>query len=134
MELLCSESVELFGRLYASVARDLGVNASYVKRIGRGKRESIVVEKALYREFEKIVRPINKNSIPPRKYQRRRCPGMVRNDHLKRRQDEIKGQTRGRTQQPQTWGIEGIPKCPCCGSHRSNPKTKRCSCGYRRRP
>jgi hypothetical protein len=26
-----------------------------------------------------------------------------------------------------------FPKCPRYGSHRFNPKTKRCPCGYRRR-
>ena len=83
IELPCSKSVELFRGFYARVARDLGVDASYVSRIARGKRESIVVEKALHSECEKILRLINNNSILPRKYRRGHSRGMVRNDRLK---------------------------------------------------
>jgi hypothetical protein len=37
------------------VARDLGVDVSYVSRIAHGKRKSKIAEKALMKEFNKVV-------------------------------------------------------------------------------
>lgn len=82
IEFPCSKSVELFRGFYARVARDLGVDASYVSRIARGKRESIIVEKALNREFEKCLVLINNGSLPPGKNRIRRRP-MFHNDRLR---------------------------------------------------
>lgn len=54
----CSTAVSLFRGLYARVARDLGVDVSYVSRIARGERRSKVAEKALNREFNKVLASI----------------------------------------------------------------------------
>jgi phage FluMu protein Com len=51
----CARAVALFRGLYARVAQDLGVDASYISRIAHGKRKSKVAEKALTREFNKVV-------------------------------------------------------------------------------
>ncbi len=51
----CARAVSLFRGLYARVARDLGVDVSYVSRIARGERKSKVAEKALKKEFNKAV-------------------------------------------------------------------------------
>ncbi len=51
----CARAVSLFRGLYARVARDLGVDVSYISRIAHGKRKSKVVEKAIAREFNKVV-------------------------------------------------------------------------------
>jgi hypothetical protein len=72
IEFPCSKSVELFRGLYARVARDLGVDASYVSRVARGERKSKVAEKALNREFEKILVLIRNSSAPPQENQRKR--------------------------------------------------------------
>jgi hypothetical protein len=46
--------------LYARVARQLDLDPSYVSRIARGERESELVDRALRRELNKIVRDVNK--------------------------------------------------------------------------
>jgi hypothetical protein len=51
----CATAVSLFRGLYARVALDLGVDVSYVSRIARGERKSKVAERALSREFNKVV-------------------------------------------------------------------------------
>jgi hypothetical protein len=51
----CARAVSLFGGLYARVARDLSVDVSYISRIARGERKSKVAEKALAKEFNKVV-------------------------------------------------------------------------------
>lgn len=51
----CARAVSLFRGLYARVARDVGVDVSYISRIARGERKSKVAEKALAREFGKAV-------------------------------------------------------------------------------
>jgi hypothetical protein len=51
----CARAVSLFRGLYARVARDVGVDVSYISRIARGERKSQVAEKALTREFSKVV-------------------------------------------------------------------------------
>src|ERR1700688_3292766 len=48
-------AVSLFRGLYARVAHKLGVDVSYVSRIARGERKSQVAEKAIAREFNKVV-------------------------------------------------------------------------------
>jgi hypothetical protein len=51
----CATAVSLFRGLYARVARNLRFDVSYVSRIARGERKSKVAEKALIREFNKVV-------------------------------------------------------------------------------
>ena len=58
----CSTAVSLFRGLYARVARDLGVDASYISRIARGQRKSKVAERALHLEFNKVLACIKKIS------------------------------------------------------------------------
>jgi len=60
-------AVSLFRGYYARVARDSGVDVSYVSRIARGQRESEAIEKALNREFSKILSAIQKSSAKARK-------------------------------------------------------------------
>jgi hypothetical protein len=51
----CATAVSLFRGLYARVARNLGVDVSYISRIAHGKRKSEVAENALAKEFRKAV-------------------------------------------------------------------------------
>lgn len=51
----CARAVSLFRRLYGRVARNLGVDVSYISRIARGERKSKLGEKALAREFNKVM-------------------------------------------------------------------------------
>jgi hypothetical protein len=51
----CAKAVSLFRGLYARVARDLGVDVSYVSRIARGQRRSKVAEKAITKELHKVM-------------------------------------------------------------------------------
>ena len=51
----CARAVSLFRGLYGRVAHNLGADVSYISRIARGKRKSKVGEKALAREFNKVV-------------------------------------------------------------------------------
>lgn len=41
--------------LYSRVARQLGVDRSYVSRVARGERRSQPIEQALVTEFDRIV-------------------------------------------------------------------------------
>jgi hypothetical protein len=59
----CARAVSLFRGLYARVARKLGVDASYVSRIAHGKRKSKLAEKALLREFNKVVLVMRNGSV-----------------------------------------------------------------------
>jgi hypothetical protein len=83
IELPCSKSVELFNGFYARVARDLGVDASYVSRITREKRKSIVVERALNREFRKCLFLITNGSPLSAKNRSKRSRTMFQNDRLR---------------------------------------------------
>jgi hypothetical protein len=56
----CATAVSLFRGLYGRVARDLGVDVSYVSRIARGERKSRVAERALTREFNKVTAVMSK--------------------------------------------------------------------------
>lgn len=60
----CARAVSLFRGLYARVAHDLGVDVSYVSRIARGERKSKIAEKALSREFARILASITKSLTP----------------------------------------------------------------------
>jgi hypothetical protein len=51
----CAMAVSLFRGLYARVARNLGVDVSYVSRIARGERKSKAADKALAKEFKRVV-------------------------------------------------------------------------------
>jgi hypothetical protein len=51
----CATAVSLFRGLYGRVARQLGVDVSYVSRIARGERTSRVAERALTKEFNKVT-------------------------------------------------------------------------------
>jgi hypothetical protein len=66
----CARAVSLFRGLYARVARKLGVDVSYVSRIARGERQSKVAEKALNREFFKILALIRNGGSAPGKHSR----------------------------------------------------------------
>ncbi len=46
--------VERYRGLYARVARELGVDRSFVSRVARGERRSKDVEQALERELRRI--------------------------------------------------------------------------------
>jgi hypothetical protein len=59
----CARTVSLFRGLYARVARKLGVDASYVSRIAHGKRKSKLAEKALTKEFNKVVSVMRNSSV-----------------------------------------------------------------------
>jgi hypothetical protein len=76
----CARAVSLFRGLYARVAHKVGVDVSYVSRIARGQRKSKVAEKALNREFEKILALIRNSSAPPEKNGRRRTRRKVHLD------------------------------------------------------
>lgn len=67
-----STMVSLSRGLYARVARRLGVDASYISRIARGQRKSQVVEKALSREFDKVLVLIRNSAAPCDKNRRTR--------------------------------------------------------------
>jgi hypothetical protein len=55
----------LYAGIYARVARDLGVDPSYVSRVAHGGRHSDHVERALISELNRIqkLRP-KKNDLP----------------------------------------------------------------------
>jgi hypothetical protein len=59
----CARAVSLFRGLYARVARDLGIDVSYVSRVARGERKSKVAEKALFREFKKVASVMRNGSV-----------------------------------------------------------------------
>ena len=63
----CARAVSLFRGLYARVAHDLGVDVSYISRIARGERKSKVAEKALTKEFKKVVAIMNNGLARPGK-------------------------------------------------------------------
>jgi hypothetical protein len=46
--------------LYGRVARQLGVDPSYVSRVARGERQSQLVEDALKSNLDQVVQEINK--------------------------------------------------------------------------
>ena len=46
----------LYRGLYARVAREVGVDRSYVSRVARGERRSEEIEQALRSEFRRIQR------------------------------------------------------------------------------
>jgi len=46
--------LSLYRGIYSRVARQLGIDASYVSRVARGERRSARVETALLREMKKI--------------------------------------------------------------------------------
>ncbi len=48
-------SATLFRGLYARVARDLGLDPSYVSRTARGERRSETIEMAIRREMDKVL-------------------------------------------------------------------------------
>jgi hypothetical protein len=79
----CSMAVSLFRGLYARVAHDLGVDASYISRIARGERKSKVAEKALHREFNKVLAYIRNNSARTDRNRRGRTRTMVRKKQQK---------------------------------------------------
>ena len=68
----CATAVSLFRGLYARVARKLGVDVSYISRIARGERKSKVAEKAITREFNKVLASIRNTSARSGKTKLRR--------------------------------------------------------------
>ena len=50
-----SKMVTLSRGLYVRVARRVGCDASYIRRVARGERRSAVIEAALSREFRRVV-------------------------------------------------------------------------------
>jgi hypothetical protein len=68
----CATAVSLFRGLYVRVAQELGVDVSYVSRIARGERKSQVAEKALNREFNKVLAYIKNSSARSGKSRKRR--------------------------------------------------------------
>jgi hypothetical protein len=59
----CAMAVSLFRGLYARVARDLGVDVSYISRIARGERKSTIAERAINKEFNKVVTTMRNGPI-----------------------------------------------------------------------
>src|ERR1700722_8959797 len=64
----CARAVSLFKGLYARVARNLGVDVSYISRIAHGKRNSKLAEKALTKEFNKAVTAMRNGRTHSRKF------------------------------------------------------------------
>ena len=58
----CATAVSLFRGLYARVAQKLGVDVSYVSRIARGQRESKAAERALAKEYNRVVSAMRNGS------------------------------------------------------------------------
>ena len=50
--------VEYFSNLYTRIARQLGVNRSFVSRVARGERRSHVIEARLMDEFERFTKEL----------------------------------------------------------------------------
>jgi hypothetical protein len=73
----CARAVSLFRGLYARVARELRVDVSYISRIARGERKSIVAHKALNREFNKVLAAIKNSSARPDRNRRRQTRRQV---------------------------------------------------------
>jgi transcriptional regulator with XRE-family HTH domain len=48
--------LSLYRGIYSRVARQLGIDPSYVSRVARGERRSAKVENALVKEMKKIER------------------------------------------------------------------------------
>ena len=51
----------LFRGFYGRVARQLGLDPSYVSRVARGERQSEAIEAALEREMKRIIRLAGNN-------------------------------------------------------------------------
>jgi len=66
----CSTVVSFFRGLYGRVARELGLDASYISRVARGERESKAITKAIDREFKKGLALIS--ARPDRNQNRKR--------------------------------------------------------------
>jgi hypothetical protein len=73
----CPAAVKLIRGLYARVGRDLGLDASYISRIARGERKSIVAEKAINREFNKALKLIGNCPTRLAKIESRRAAGRI---------------------------------------------------------
>jgi hypothetical protein len=58
----CARAVSLLRGLYARVGLGLGVDVSYISRIARGERKSEVAEKAINREFRRVLALIGNGS------------------------------------------------------------------------
>ena len=67
----CATAVSLFRGLYGRVARDLGLDLSYVSRIARGERRSEIAERAINREFRRVLALVRNRSARSRKNRRR---------------------------------------------------------------
>jgi hypothetical protein len=74
----CARAVSLFRGLYARVGHKLGVDVSYISRIARGERKSKVAEKALNREFYKVLALIRSGASPSGNNSRSRTRNRVR--------------------------------------------------------
>lgn len=59
---LLNRYVQSLCGLYSRVARQLGVDRSYVSRVARGERRSEPIEQALVTEFERVV---TENAVAP---------------------------------------------------------------------
>jgi len=69
----CSVAVSLFRGLYARVGHKLGVDVSYISRVARGERHSEIAEKAIKREYHKVLALIrNTRPLPDMKPNRRK--------------------------------------------------------------
>jgi hypothetical protein len=61
----CSVAVSLFRGVYARVGHKLGVDVSYISRVARGERKSKIAEKAIDREYRKVLVLIGTRSFLP---------------------------------------------------------------------
>ena len=73
----CDRAVSLFRGLYGRVARDLGVDPSYISRIARGERKSKIAQLAINREFRRILALIGNCSPAINKNQTKRIKKRV---------------------------------------------------------
>ena len=80
----CATAVSLFRGLYARVAHKLGVDVSYVSRIARGERKSTLAERALTREFNKVLALLRNNSSQAGKNTGGRTRKNIRQNRLTR--------------------------------------------------
>jgi transcriptional regulator with XRE-family HTH domain len=62
-----SERIRHYRGLYSRVAKQLGVDRSFVSRVANGERQSESVQRALAREIERIDKMLRTSSEAPKK-------------------------------------------------------------------
>jgi transcriptional regulator with XRE-family HTH domain len=62
----------LYRGVFSRVAKELGIDRSYVSRVASGERKSEKVEAALLKEIERIEKLTGGNSSSPKKYPKKK--------------------------------------------------------------